>query len=37
VGFSVSIALMYLLTILCGLYPSWLAMDIHPSEALHYE
>ncbi len=27
----------YLLTILCGLYPSWLATKVQPAEALHYE
>jgi len=34
---AASIALIYLLTILCGLYPSLLATRIHPAEALHYE
>jgi ABC-type antimicrobial peptide transport system permease subunit len=29
--------LIYLLTTVCGLYPSLLAMRIHPAEALHYE
>jgi putative ABC transport system permease protein len=27
----------YLLTLLCGLYPSWLATRVQPAEALHYE
>jgi putative ABC transport system permease protein len=27
----------YLLTILCGVYPSWLATKVQPAEALHYE
>ena len=27
----------YLLTIFCGLYPSWLATKVQPAEALHYE
>ena len=27
----------YLVTILCGLYPSWLATKVQPAEALHYE
>lgn len=34
---ATSIMLIYLLTILCGLYPSLLATRIHPAEALHYE
>jgi putative ABC transport system permease protein len=33
----ISSAVIYLLTILCGLYPSWLATKIQPAEALHYE
>lgn len=37
IGFSISITLMYLLTFFCGFYPSWLTIDIHPAEALHYE
>ena len=36
-SFIISVALMYLLVILCGLYPSWLATRIQPAEALHYE
>jgi putative ABC transport system permease protein len=32
-----SAAIIYLLTILCGLYPSWLATKVQPAEALHYE
>ena len=32
-----SCALIYLLTLLCGLYPSWLATKVQPAEALHYE
>ena len=34
---ALSLTLIYLLTILCGLYPSWLATKVHPAEALHYE
>ena len=30
-------ALLALLTVLSGLYPSWMATRIHPAEALHYE
>ncbi|HKY05717.1 MAG TPA: ABC transporter permease [Blastocatellia bacterium] len=37
VGLVLSLALIYLLTILCGLYPSRLATRVHPAEALHYE
>jgi putative ABC transport system permease protein len=33
----ISLGLIYLLTTVCGLYPSLLAMRIHPAEALHYE
>lgn len=33
----ISLLFIYLLTFLCGLYPSWLATRIHPAEALHYE
>ncbi|MBS1812536.1 MAG: ABC transporter permease [Acidobacteria bacterium] len=32
-----SLALIYLLTIACGLYPSRLATKVQPAEALHYE
>lgn len=37
IGLAISFALIYLLTFISGVYPSWLAMEIHPSEALHYE
>ncbi len=33
----VSIVGIYLLSAICGLYPSWLAARIQPAEALHYE
>ena len=36
-GLAVSLGIMYLLTILCGWYPSWLATKVHPAEALHHE
>lgn len=36
-AFVLAAAVIYLLTLLCGLYPSWLATRIHPAEALHYE
>ncbi|HZS04670.1 MAG TPA: FtsX-like permease family protein [Blastocatellia bacterium] len=32
-----SLALVYVLTIICGLYPSRLATKVQPAEALHYE
>ena len=32
-----SVAVIYLLTLLCGWYPSRLATQIQPAEALHYE
>jgi len=34
---AVSVAVIYLLTLLCGWYPSRLATSIQPAEALHYE
>jgi putative ABC transport system permease protein len=37
IGFGVSVILMYLLTMTCGFYPSWLTMEIQPAEALHYD
>jgi putative ABC transport system permease protein len=33
----VSLALIYALTLLAGLYPSWMATNVQPAEALHYE
>ncbi|MFN7945930.1 MAG: FtsX-like permease family protein [Blastocatellia bacterium] len=33
----ISLALIYLLTLFCGLYPSRLATKVQPAEALHYE
>jgi putative ABC transport system permease protein len=36
-GITLSIILMYLLSLVCGFYPSSLATKIHPAEALHYE
>ncbi len=36
-GFVFSVVVIYLLTIICGLYPSRLATKIHPAAALHYE
>jgi putative ABC transport system permease protein len=37
VSVVLSLALIYLLTIVCGLYPSRLATRVQPAEALHYE
>ncbi|HEY2932762.1 MAG TPA: FtsX-like permease family protein [Acidobacteriota bacterium] len=34
---ALSAGLIYLLTLLCGLYPSWLATRVQPAAALHYE
>ncbi len=37
VSIAVSLAAIYALTVVCGLYPSWMATKVHPAEALHYE
>lgn len=34
---TISLVIIYLLTVICGLYPSWMATKVHPAEALHYE
>lgn len=36
-GFAGAVATIYALTILCGLYPSWLASRLTPADALRYE
>jgi putative ABC transport system permease protein len=36
-GFAGALATIYGLTLLCGLYPSWLAARLEPAEALRYE
>lgn len=36
-GFCLALVLIYLLTTVSGLYPSWLATRVNPAEALHYE
>jgi putative ABC transport system permease protein len=36
-AFLLSIAIMYLLTTICGLYPSWFATRIQPADALRAE
>ena len=36
-GFFTALATIYALTILCGLYPSWLASRLQPADALRYE
>ncbi len=37
IGVSGALATIYALTLVCGLYPSWLASRVQPAEALHYE
>jgi putative ABC transport system permease protein len=37
IGLVASLATIYGLTLLCGLYPSWLAGRVQPAQALHYE
>lgn len=36
-GVGATALMLYLLVLLCGLYPSWLAAKVRPAEALHYE
>lgn len=36
-SFLISVLVIYALTTLCGLYPSWMASRIQPAAALHYE
>jgi putative ABC transport system permease protein len=36
-GVAGALATIYSLTLLCGLYPSWLAGRVQPAQALHYE
>lgn len=36
-GFTLALATIYALTVLCGLYPSWLASRLQPADALRYE
>jgi putative ABC transport system permease protein len=36
-GFTGALATIYALTVLCGLYPSWLASRLTPADALRYE
>jgi len=36
-GIVSSAGLIYVLTVLCGLYPSWMAARVEPAQALHYE
>jgi putative ABC transport system permease protein len=36
-GFILALATIYGLTVLCGLYPSWLASRLQPADALRYE
>jgi putative ABC transport system permease protein len=37
IGVAGALATIYGLTLLCGLYPSWLAGRVQPAQALHYE
>jgi putative ABC transport system permease protein len=37
IGWATALATIYGLTILCGLYPSWLASRLQPADALRYE
>jgi putative ABC transport system permease protein len=37
VGFVAALAAIYSLTILCALYPSWMASRLQPADALRYE
>jgi putative ABC transport system permease protein len=37
IGIGAALATIYALTLVCGLYPSWLASRVQPAEALHYE
>jgi putative ABC transport system permease protein len=36
-GAALSMAVIYLLSLLCSLYPGWRASRLHPAAALHYE
>ena len=36
-GIAASLAAIYALTVLCGVYPGWLASRVQPARALHYE
>jgi putative ABC transport system permease protein len=36
-GLLISVIVIYVLTTIAGLYPSWLATKVQPVEALHYE
>lgn len=36
-GLAGALAVIYVITLLCGAYPSWLASKIEPAEALRYE
>ncbi|WP_342120416.1 ABC transporter permease [Pseudoduganella sp. OTU4001] len=36
-GAALSMAVIYLLSLLCSLYPGWRASRLHPAMALHYE
>jgi putative ABC transport system permease protein len=37
IGLVLGVLVIYILTFVAGLYPSWLATKVQPAEALHYE
>ena len=37
VAAALSMAVIYLISLLCALYPGWRASRLSPTEALHYE
>ena len=37
IGIAGAMMIMYALTVLCSLYPGFMATRIHPAQALHYE
>jgi putative ABC transport system permease protein len=36
-GIAAALAVIYAITLLCGMYPGWLASRVPPAEALRYE
>jgi putative ABC transport system permease protein len=36
-GLAASLVMIYALTLVCGMYPGWLASRVQPAQALHYE